>query len=150
MYLRRPEEFEAVSLNASGPEKGTAAKIGGAKWENGRLQADTSARAERRKGTGPCCWAERGRGDPFGSSELLDQPRCHLNPCVNVSYPCSFTWLHYACPEVFRYYFAQCFCFLERHHSVYPRKVHSLPTKIWHIYTCLSQELSVSKNGNLT
>lgn len=61
MYLRRPEEFEAVSLNAPGPEKGTAAKIGGAKWENGRLQAETGARAERRKGTGPCCWAERGR-----------------------------------------------------------------------------------------
>lgn len=34
MYLRRPEEFEAASLNAPGLEQGTAAKIGGAKWEN--------------------------------------------------------------------------------------------------------------------
>lgn len=49
MYLRRPEEFEAVSLNAPRPEKGTAAKIGGAKRENAgcRLRPEAGLSAGR-------------------------------------------------------------------------------------------------------
>lgn len=74
-------------MNGPGPEQGSAGKTGTARLENGWLQLRQldwsrgwdSTRAECRKGAG----AERGRVNPFDCSELVDQPRCHLNPHLN-------------------------------------------------------------------
>lgn len=112
------------------------------------LWAGTSARAEHRRGIGPCCWAERGRINPFGSNGLLDQLSHLLNPHPNTPCPCSFTWLCYACPKVFDNILSCTRPFLKDTMLICPRKVHSLPARIWHIDTRLSQEFSVSKKGS--
>lgn len=144
--------FEAVQL-FPGPEQGTAARTGTAKRENGRLQvqgaelvlwAEAGARAERRSGLGPCCWAERNRINPFGSRELLDQLR-HLNSHLNMPCPCGFSLLCYACPKIFGTVLHSTCAFQKDTMLIYPRKACSLPTRIWHMDTCLSQEFSVSK-----
>lgn len=75
-------------MNGPGSELGAAAKTGTARWEDGWLQAGT---AELVSGLSQAPGLSAGRGlehpagqrgrvNPFGSRELVDQPRCHLNP----------------------------------------------------------------------
>lgn len=79
-------------MDGPGPEQGTAAKTGTAGWGMAgcRLRELSSSLGwDKHQGwvqEGGCTvlLGREGRVNPFGSSELLDQLSCHVNPHLTV------------------------------------------------------------------